>query len=136
MNKIKNKLNITDEYQDLYNNGILNDLESKMALNIDITLELIFSRNISKNPDNAFVKIDNKQTPFLNNGKFLYLPVSVIEKIIEASGIEISVPFLSDTLTKMGYKSEGSAMILYKTTNGDIAQESWEFLRKWEVERC
>jgi hypothetical protein len=134
IDEIKNELDLADEHQDYCEKNILNELEIKIALYIDIMLELIFDRNISKTLYDVIVKTDNRQTPFYDNGKFLCLPVSVIERIIEASGIEISLSFLSDTLTKMGYKSEGSTQ--YKTTNGDIAKECWEFLRKWEVERC
>ncbi len=129
VDKIKNELDIADEHQGFYENNILNDLEIKIALDIDILLELIFDRNISKTLNDAFVKIDNRQTPFWDNGKFLYLPVSVIEITVETSGTEISLPTLYDILTENGYKSEGWTPTYY----GSIAKDSRELAHmRWK----
>jgi|SRR5665647_1868497 len=133
-NKNNPEFQIDNELPEFNEAAFLNDLENEIVINI--MLELIFDREISTNQEDAVIKVDNKPTALYDDGKFLYFPIFHLKEMIEASGFEISILFLSHALTAMGYKSEGSMMACFKTTDGFIVQECWELVRKWGVKNA
>jgi len=104
------------------------EIENDITTTINIMLELIFDRKISALPEEAFVKLGNMPTTLYDNGKALCMPIFRIREIIEASGFEISLPFLSNALTAMEYKNPGSTLICYNNTS----YKCWEFIKSWE----
>jgi len=111
---------------DFYENAGISpaEIENDISTTISIMLELIFERPISDYPEEAFIKLD-KPTALYDNGKALCMPIFWIKEMIEANGFEISLPFLSDALTAMGYKNSGSTWIC---CNNNF-YECWEFIK-------